>query len=132
MSILDVGDRKKCGVVEEVQRQTLKWFGHMKQMEKGKMTRRVYVSEIEGGSVRGRPPVKWSDRVKEYVIERVEESLKTLSRNTREYKGSTNSNSTAGSNEAACATSRYNYSVSNLNRDFRCGIHLVSHGRNSS
>ncbi len=37
-----VGVRKKCGVVEEVKRQTLKWFGHMERMEKGKMTRRVY------------------------------------------------------------------------------------------
>ncbi len=46
----------KCGVVEEVKRQTLKWFGHMERMEEGKMTRRVYMSEIEGGNVRGRPP----------------------------------------------------------------------------
>ncbi len=58
-----VGEGKKCGVVEEVKRQTLKWFGHMERMEEGKMTRRVYVSEIEGGNVRGRPPVKWRDRV---------------------------------------------------------------------
>ncbi len=36
------------------------------------MTRRVYVSEIEGGTVRGRPPVKWRDRVQEYVRERGE------------------------------------------------------------
>ncbi len=48
-----VGEGKKCGVVEEVKRQTLKWFGHMERMEEGRMTRRVYVSEIEGGNVRG-------------------------------------------------------------------------------
>ncbi len=36
-----VGKGKKCGVVEEVKRQTLKWFGHMERMEEGKMTRRV-------------------------------------------------------------------------------------------
>ncbi len=40
-----VGEGKKCGVVE-VKRQTFKWFGHMERMEEGKMTRRVYVSEI--------------------------------------------------------------------------------------
>ncbi len=34
-----------------------KWFGHMEQMEEGEMTRRVYTSAIEGGSVKGRPPV---------------------------------------------------------------------------
>ncbi len=45
----------KVVVVEEVKlkRQTLKWFGHMERMEESKMTRRVYVSEIEGGNVRG-------------------------------------------------------------------------------
>ncbi len=46
-----VGEGKKCGVVEEVKRQTLKWFGNMERMEESKMTRRVYVSEIEGGKV---------------------------------------------------------------------------------
>ncbi len=52
-----VGEGKKCGVVEEVKRQTLKWFGHVQRMKEGKMTKRVYVSEIEGGNVRGQPPV---------------------------------------------------------------------------
>ncbi len=47
-----VGVGKKCGVVEEVKRQTFKWFGHMERMEEGKMTRRVYMSEIERGNVR--------------------------------------------------------------------------------
>ncbi len=36
-----VGVGKKYGAVEEVKRHTLKWFGHMEQMEEGKMTRRV-------------------------------------------------------------------------------------------
>ncbi len=59
-----VGVVKKCGVVEEVKRQT-KWFGHMERMQEGKMTRRVYMSETEGVNVRGRPAVKWRDRVQE-------------------------------------------------------------------
>ncbi len=65
-----VSEGKKCGVVEKVKRQMLKWFGHMEQMEECKMTRRVYVSEIEGGNVRVQPPVKWRDKVQEYVRER--------------------------------------------------------------
>ncbi len=73
-----MGEGKKCGVVEEVKRQMLKWFGHMERMEESRMTRRVYVSEIEGGNVRGRPPVKWRDRVQEYVRERGEGSLRNL------------------------------------------------------
>ncbi len=73
-----VGEGKKCGVVEEVKRQTLKWFGHMKRMGKSKMTRRVYVSEIEGGNVRGRPTEKWRDRMQEYITEKGEGSLINL------------------------------------------------------
>ncbi len=56
----------------------LKWFGHMERMEESRMTRRVYVSEIEGGNVRRQPPVKWRDRVQEYVTERGEGSLRNL------------------------------------------------------
>ncbi len=48
------------------------------------MTRRVYVSEIEGGNVRGRPPVKWRDRVLEYVRERGGGSLRNLEQARRE------------------------------------------------
>ncbi len=36
------------------------------------------MSEIEGGNVRGRPPVKLRDRVQEYVRERGEGSLRKL------------------------------------------------------
>lgn len=79
-----VSEGKKSGVVEEVKRQTLKWFGHMERMEESKMTRRVYVSEIEGGNIRGRPPVKWRDRVQEYVRERGERSLRNLEQSRRE------------------------------------------------
>ncbi len=37
------GEGKKCEVMEEVKRQTLKWFGHMERMEESKITRRVHV-----------------------------------------------------------------------------------------
>ncbi len=50
----------------------------MERMEESKRTRSVYVSEIEGGNVRGRPPVKWSDRVQEYVRKMSERSLRNL------------------------------------------------------
>ncbi len=73
-----MGEGKKCGVVEEVKRQTLKWFGHTERMEESRMTRREYVSEIGGGIVRGRPPVKCRDWVQEYVTERGEVSLRNL------------------------------------------------------
>ncbi len=52
--------------------------------EESKMTRRVYVSEIEGGNVKGQPPVKWRDRVQEYVRERGERSLRNFEQARRE------------------------------------------------
>ncbi len=48
------------------------------------MTKRVYVSEIEGDNVRGRPPVKWRERVQEYVRESCEGSLRSLEQARRE------------------------------------------------
>ncbi len=69
---------------EEVKRQTLKWFGHVERMEESKMTGRGGVREIEGGNVRGRPPVKWRNRVQEYVRERGERSLRNTEQARRE------------------------------------------------
>ncbi len=48
------------------------------------MTRRVYVSETEGGNIRGQPPVKWRDMVQEYVRERGEGSLRNTEQARRE------------------------------------------------
>ncbi len=42
------------------------------------------MSEIEGGNVRGQPPVKWRDRVQEYVREKGEGSLRNLQQARRE------------------------------------------------
>ncbi len=42
------------------------------------MTKKVYVSELEGWNVRGYPPVKWKNRVQEYARERGEGSLRNL------------------------------------------------------
>ncbi len=78
------GEGKKCGVLEEVKRHTLKWFGHMERIEESRMTRRVYVIGIEGGNVRGGPPVKWRDRVQEYIRERGERSLRNFEQARRE------------------------------------------------
>ncbi len=42
------------------------------------------MSEIEGRNVRGRPPVKWRDRVQEYIGERDEGSLRNFEQARRE------------------------------------------------
>ncbi len=40
------------------------------RMNECDFTKRVYESTIEGRGVRGRPPVKWTNRVEEYWRER--------------------------------------------------------------
>ncbi len=42
------------------------------------MTKRVHVSETERGNIRGQLPVKWRDRVKEYIRERGEGVLRNI------------------------------------------------------
>ena len=63
------GEGVKCGVVEWVKRNTLKWFGHVERMGSGEFLK-VYESESCGSNGRGRLLVGWRDRVGEYLGER--------------------------------------------------------------
>ena len=74
----------KCEVVEVVKRSTLRWFGHMERMPGSEMTKRVYRSVVKAVAARGRPPVKWEDRVLEYVKERGERRMRGLESARRE------------------------------------------------
>ena len=78
------GEGMKCGVVEMVKRSTLRWFGHMERMPGSEMTKRVYRSVVKAVAARGRPPVKWEDRVLEYVKERGERRMRGLESARRE------------------------------------------------
>ncbi len=57
-----------CGVVEWVKRNTLRWFRRTARMKE--FVKKVYVSEIVGTNIRGRPFGGWKDRVREYMCER--------------------------------------------------------------
>ena len=54
------------------------------RMDENEMTKRVYRSKVE--EVRGRPPVKWEDRVIEYVNERGEGRIRGLENAREECK----------------------------------------------
>ena len=56
----------KCVIVEWVKR-----FGQIERKKSEEFVKKVYVSETEGPWRRGRPVVRWKDRVKEYMHERV-------------------------------------------------------------
>ncbi len=42
-------------------------------MDERELTKRIYRSKIGAGNVRGQPPIKWKERVMEYVRERERE-----------------------------------------------------------
>ncbi len=64
------GEGMSCGVVEVVKRSTLRWCGHLERMDEIDLTKRMYKSKIDVGNVRGRHPIKWEDRILEYIRER--------------------------------------------------------------
>ncbi len=53
-----------------MKRSTLRWFGHIERLGNEEFVKKVYMSSVEGTNRRGRPLVRWKDRVKEYVKER--------------------------------------------------------------
>merc|ERR1712001_286505 len=66
--------RERVGVPEKLSkredRKVLKWFGRVERMENERMTKRVYVSEVEGNRGGGRPPFRWRDGVRRACAER--------------------------------------------------------------
>ncbi len=48
----------------------MQWFGHTERISSEEFVKKVYVSEIEGPSKKGKPLGRWKDRVKEYMSER--------------------------------------------------------------
>ncbi len=63
-------DGVKCGVVEWMKRNTLRWCDHVERMSSEEFVKKVYMSEVEGPNRRGRTLERWKDRVKEYMSQR--------------------------------------------------------------
>ncbi len=58
------GEGMSCGVVM-VKRSTLRWFVHLERMDERELTKRIYISKVDAGNVRGQPSIQWEDRVME-------------------------------------------------------------------
>ena len=60
--------RRRAGVERELasraDHRILRWFGHVERMDEYSMARRVLMSEVSGGWVRGRSGLGWMDGVK--------------------------------------------------------------------
>ena len=57
--------RARCGcelnVLERIERNVLKWCGHMKRMGEERLVKKVYRAKVEGSRGRGRPQRRWRD-----------------------------------------------------------------------
>ena len=60
--------RRRAGIERELSSRAvqgvLRWFGHVERMDEYRMARRVLMSEVSGGQVRGRQGLGWMDDVK--------------------------------------------------------------------
>ena len=54
----------KRELASRADQRVLRWFGHVERMDYYRMARRVLMTEVSGGQVRGRPRLTWMDRVK--------------------------------------------------------------------
>ena len=83
------GVRRRAGIQRELasraDQRVLIWFGHVERMDWYRMARRVLMSEVSGGRVRGRPRLGWMDGVKVALgnkgttVERSERSMRERS-----------------------------------------------------
>ena len=59
--------RRRAGIERELasraDQRVLRWFGHVERMDEFRMARRVLMTEVSGGRIRGRPRLGWMDGV---------------------------------------------------------------------
>ena len=55
--------------MEWLEKNTLRWFGHLEKKKIKEFVKKVYVHKIVGPRRRERPVVRWKDKVKEYIHE---------------------------------------------------------------
>ena len=58
------------GLDERIDEGTLRWFCHVKRVERDRVAKRVYVREWAGNCSVGRPRKRWIDTMKEYLRKR--------------------------------------------------------------
>ena len=57
-------------VQERIERNLLKWFGHVERMREERLVKRVYQAYVEGKRGRGKPQKRWRDEVKNLLLGR--------------------------------------------------------------
>ena len=66
--------RDKCNVkesiIEKIQNNRLRWYGHIMRMEDSKLTKTIFQGEVEGRRKQGRPQHRWMDTVRRDIAEK--------------------------------------------------------------
>ncbi|GKE33156.1 hypothetical protein Tco_1452478, partial [Tanacetum coccineum] len=52
-------------IINKMREGRLRWFGHVKRRPQSVLVRRVEVMVVEGSRRRGRPKLRWEDRLKQ-------------------------------------------------------------------
>ena len=83
--------RERTGVTMElpnrVDRNVLRWFGHVERMEDGRLLKRVVNARVDGRGGRGRPRYGWIDGVKKALNGRMDVSeARECARNRNEWR----------------------------------------------
>ncbi|GJU89902.1 hypothetical protein Tco_1302325 [Tanacetum coccineum] len=56
-------------IIDKMREGRLRWFGHVKRRPRTAPVRKVKAMLVEGSKRRGRPKLKWEDRLKLYMKE---------------------------------------------------------------
>jgi hypothetical protein len=60
----------KKNIAQEIEEQQLRWYGHVKRMEDGKIVKQVAELKPQGKRTRGRPINTWKDEIRESMKRR--------------------------------------------------------------
>jgi hypothetical protein len=60
----------KKNIVHKIEEQQLRWYGHVKRMENGKIVKQVAEWNPQGKRKRGRPINTWKDGIRENMKRR--------------------------------------------------------------
>ncbi|GKA74047.1 hypothetical protein Tco_0780349 [Tanacetum coccineum] len=56
-------------IIDKMREGRLRWFGHVKRRPQNAPVRRVEAMLVEGSRRRGRPKLRWEDRLKQDMME---------------------------------------------------------------
>ncbi|GJU84152.1 hypothetical protein Tco_1291698 [Tanacetum coccineum] len=56
-------------IINKMRERRLRWFRHVKRRPQNASVRRVEAMFVEGSRIRGRPKLRWEDRLKQNIME---------------------------------------------------------------